>query len=296
MQLKHILWAVLVAAIWGVNFVVIRIGLDDFPPILLNALRFTLAGALFAWFIPRPKIPIVNIVAVGFTLGVAKFTLLFIGMDVGMPAGLSSLVLQSQAFFTMLLAAVILDERPKSAQLAGMAVAFAGLGTIALDLGQTSVGNAFIIVLGAAACWGAANILIKRSGAEDMLGLMVWASLAAAPPLMALSLVFEGPDRVMNALSAITFKGYGAVAYLAFAATLVGFGLWGRLLKIYPAGLVAPFSLLVPVFGLSSAALVLDETLSPLKIVGAGLVIIGLAVNAGLIKRLLKRFRPLPSQ
>ena len=286
MQPTHVLWAILVAAIWGFNFVVIRLGLDDFPPILLNALRFAVAGGLFAWFIPRPRIPIWRIVAVGWVLGGAKFTLLFIGMDAGMPAGLSSLVLQAQAFFTVMFAAVIFGERPKSIQLIGMAVAFAGLGAIALDLGQGAVASAFIIVLAAAACWGVANILIKGSGADDMLGLMVWASLAAAPLLIVLSWHFEGTDRMTQALTHLSYKGAGAVAYLAIAATLIGFALWGQLLKLYPAGRVAPFSLLVPVFGLSSAAIVLGESLSSMKILGAGLVIVGLAINAGLVQRL----------
>ena len=210
METKHILWAVLVAAIWGVNFTVIRLGLDDFPPILLNGLRFAVAGGLFAWFIPRPQIPVARIIAIGLTLGVAKFTLLFVGMDAGMPAGLSSLVLQAQAFFTVLFAAVLLDERPKAAQLTGMAVAFAGLGVIAMDLGQGAVITAFVIVLAASACWGLANIQIKRSGANDMLGLMVWASLAAALPLFALSWVFEGHDRILGALTLLSVKGIGA--------------------------------------------------------------------------------------
>ena len=286
MQPKHVLWAVLVAALWGINFVVIRLGLDDFPPILLNALRFAVAGGLFAWFVKRPAIPVINIIAVGLVLGVAKFTLLFIGMDAGMPAGLSSLVLQSQAFFTVLFAFTFLGERPKRAQLVGMTVAFMGLGVIGLDLGQMGVVSAFAIILAAAGCWGVANILIKRSGAEDMLGLMVWASLAAAPPLLLLSFAFEGPERMAASLGALSVKGVGAVLYLAFAATLVGFGLWGRLLRLYPAGMVAPFSLLVPVFGLSSAALILGETLTPLKVAGAVLVILGLGINAGLMRKL----------
>lgn len=290
MELRHILWAVFVAAIWGVNFVVIRLGLDDFPPILLNALRFAAVGCVFAWFIPRPKIPFSRIIAVGLVLGVAKFSLLFIGMDVGMPAGLSSLVLQAQAIFTVLFAAVILGERPKGMQLVGMAIAFVGLGVIGLDLSQGAVITAFVLVLGAAACWGMANILIKRSGADDMLALMVWASLVAAPPLFALSWYFEGGDQVTAALTQISLKGLGAVAYLAVAATLIGFGLWGRLLKLYPASQVAPFSLLVPVFGLSSAALILGETLTPLKVAGGVLVITGLVVNAGLLNKL-KRAR-----
>lgn len=222
MEPRHILWAVFVAAIWGVNFVVIRLGLDDFPPILLNALRFAAVGCVFAWFIPRPKIPFSRIIAVGLVLGVAKFSLLFIGMDVGMPAGLSSLVLQAQAIFTVLFAAVILGERPKRIQLVGMAIAFVGLSVIGLDLSQGAVITAFVLVLGAAACWGMANILIKRSGADDMLALMVWASLVAAPPLFLLSWFFEGGDQVTTALTQVSLKGLGAIAYLAVAATLIG--------------------------------------------------------------------------
>jgi len=285
METKHILWAVLVAAIWGVNFVVIRIGLDDFPPILLNALRFAATGVLFAWFIPRPNIPFAYVVGVGLVLGVAKFSLLFIGMDLGMPAGLASLVLQAQAFFTVIFAAIILQERPKLEQYLGIPIALAGLLLIALDLGQGGVVSAFMMVIAAAACWGVANIIIKKSHADSMLGLFVWALLVAAVPLFALSWMFEDTDKIVYALTHINLKGVATIGYLVVAATLIGFGLWGKLLKLYPASMVAPFSLLVPAFGLTSAAIVLGETLSLTKALGSALIIIGLVVNVGLWKR-----------
>ncbi|PCI38558.1 MAG: EamA family transporter [Rhodospirillaceae bacterium] len=285
METKHILWAVLVAAIWGVNFVVIRIGLDDFPPILLNALRFAATGVLFAWFIPRPNIPFAYVVGVGLVLGVAKFSLLFIGMDLGMPAGLASLVLQAQAFFTVIFAAIFLQERPKLEQYLGIPIALAGLLLIALDLGQGGVVSAFMMVIAAAACWGVANIIIKKSHADSMLGLFVWASLVAAVPLFALSWMFEDTDKIVYALTHINLKGVATIGYLVVASTLIGFGLWGKLLKLYPASMVAPFSLLVPAFGLTSAAIVLGESLSLTKATGSVLIIVGLVVNVGLWKR-----------
>ena len=285
MDTKHIIWAVLVAAIWGINFVVIRIGLDDFPPILLNALRFAATGVIFAWFIPRPNIHFGYVIGVGLVLGVAKFSLLFIGMDMGMPAGLASLVLQAQAFFTVIFAALFLQERPKLEQYLGMGIAFAGLVVISLDLGQAAVVSAFMMVIAAAACWGGANIIIKKSHADSMLGLFVWASLVAAIPLFTLSWVFEDTAKITYALTHINLKGIATITYLVIAATLIGFGLWGKLLKLYPASMVAPFSLLVPAFGLSSAALILDETLTPIKAIGSVLIVIGLMVNIGLWKR-----------
>lgn len=293
MELKHILWAVLVAAIWGVNFVVIRLGLDDFPPILLNALRFAVTGCVFAWFIPRPNVSIRYILGVGLILGVAKFTLLFLGMAQGIPAGLASLVLQAQAFFTVMLAALVLHEKPTGAQLSGMAIAFLGLALIAFDLGIGAKTVAFLMVIAAAACWGMANIVIKQSQADDMLGLVVWASLVAMLPLFALSWVFEDTDKIVYALTHYSLKGFGAIAYLAVGATLLGFGIWGKLLKLYPAGMVAPFSLLVPAFGMTAAAFVLGETLTPLKAAGSVLIVLGLIVNVGLIKlRANDRLRP----
>lgn len=285
METKHILWAVLVTAIWGVNFVVIRLGLDEFPPILLNALRFAATGLLFVWFVPRPNVSFKNIALISLVLYVGQFSFLFIGMKAGMPAGLTSLVLQSQAIFTVLIAISVLGERPNRSQIIGICIAFTGLAVIALDFGQSAALLAFLIVIVAAVCWSVGNILVKRSHADHMLGLMVWACLFAAPPLFLLSWMVEGSDQIVTALSQFSLKGLAVIAYMTVFSTLVGYGLWTQLLKLYPASLVAPFTLLVPAFGMTSAALILGETLSPLKGAGSLLIVLGLIVNTGLWRR-----------
>jgi O-acetylserine/cysteine efflux transporter len=275
----HVALAVLVAALWGLNFVVIEVGLDDFPPLLLSALRYLLAALPLLLLRGDPGVPWRWILAVGVGLGVVKFSLLFVGMDVGMPAGLASLVLQVQAFFTVGFAAVLLQERPRAAQAAGLALATAGLALVASGLDGIATPAGFALVLGAAAAWGIANVAIKAAAPPDPLRFMTWICVVPPLPLLALSLAFEGPGRVGDALAGIDLGGAAAVAYIAFVATTIGWAAWAYLLRAYSAGTVAPFSLLVPVFGIGFAALLLDEPLTTRTVVAAVLVVLGVLLT-----------------
>lgn len=281
MRPLHIALAVAVAAVWGFNFVMIKLGLRDFPPVLFSCLRFALAATplLFIGLRGGPPVPWRYIVGIGVSLGVVKFSLLFIGMDIGMPAGLSSLVLQSQAFFTALFAAALLGDRPGPRQVAGMAVAFGGIGVIALEMpaGDSLLGLGLVVA--AAACWGVSNIIMKKARAPDLFRLMLWVSLIPPLPLFLLSLGVEGPERIAAALTGLSAMGIAALVYIAAGATLFGFAAWGFLLRSHPASLVAPFSLLVPIFGMTSSALVLGESLTAVKLAGAALVFVGVALT-----------------
>ena len=280
MRARDVLVAVLIAAAWGFTFVVIKVGLRDFPPLLFSALRFAVAALPLLWLWRRgPPAPWRYIFGIGLALGVGMFSLLFIGIDVGLPAGLASLIAQTQAFFTALLAALLLGDRPTRRQLAGMALAAAGILVIARDIGGDGSLLGLVLVLGAALAWAVANILTKQARAGEPLRLMVWMSAVAVLPLLGLSWLFEGGDRVVAALLGMSWLGAGAVVFQSLIATLAAFGAWSFLLGRYPASLVAPFSLLVPVFGMSSTALLLGETISPAKLAGAALVMIGLAVT-----------------
>ncbi|WP_406264935.1 EamA family transporter [Actinacidiphila glaucinigra] len=280
MRPAHFALAVLVAAVWGVNFVVIEVGLGHFPPLLFCALRFLAAAVPAVFFVRRPGVPARRIVAVGLVLGVAKFGLLFIGMDQGMPAGLSSLVLQVQAVFTALLAVALLSERPGRLRTAGMGLAFAGIGVAAYDEGASGPIGAFVLVVAAAAFWGLSNVLTRRAAPPDALSWMVWVSLVPPLPLLALSLVVEGPAADVAALRGLDWSGAGAILYVAWITTVFGFGAWGFLLRTYDASAVAPFSLLVPVFGMTSAALLLDEGVGPLRWTAAVLLVGGVGVTS----------------
>ncbi|MFD3823998.1 EamA family transporter [Streptomyces sp. NPDC058625] len=278
MRPSHALLAVLVAAVWGVNFVVIEIGLDHFPPLLFSALRFLVAAVPAVFLVGRPKAAWKWIAGVGLALGVAKFGLVFVGMDAGMPAGLTSLVLQIQAVFTALFAFLLLGERPARVGLVGMAVALAGIGVAAVDEGTSGPLGAFALIIAAAACWGVSNVLTRRAAPDDALNFMIWVSTVPVLPLLALSLLLEGPSRDLEALDALDLPGAGALLFVAWGATVFGFGAWGWLLRRHPASTVAPFSLLVPVFGMSSAALFLGEPVSPLRWWAAVLLVGGVAL------------------
>jgi O-acetylserine/cysteine efflux transporter len=279
MRPLHIALAVLVAAVWGLNFVIIEVGLEDFPPLLLSSLRYLLASLPLLLIGGRAGVPWKWVLAVGGAIGVVKFSLLFVGMDVGMPAGLASLVLQVQAFFTVGFAVVLLGERPHAFVAAGLALATAGLALVASGLDGVATPAGFALVIGAAAAWGIGNVAIKRAAPADPLRFMTWICVVPPLPLLAMSLAFEGPARVGDALAGIDLGGIGAVAYIAFAATTLGWGLWAYLLRHYSAGTVAPFSLLVPVFGLGFAALLLGEPLGIRTVVAAVLVVSGVLLT-----------------
>jgi O-acetylserine/cysteine efflux transporter len=280
MKPRHITVAVMIAAIWGVNFVVIDVGLGSLPPLLFACLRFAAAAFPAVLFVRRPAIPWRWFALIGLPLGVGQFGLLFTGMHLGMPAGLSSLVLQAQAMFTAVFAAFMLRERPRRSQVAGIVVAFAGIAMIGMSLGEGSPLFAFVLCVAAAAMWGLANIGMRRARPPDAFAFMVWLSLVPPLPLLALSLLIEGPRADLHAVAHISAGGAGALFYIAYVSTLVGFGAWGWLLRRYDAGQVAMYSLLVPPFGMSSAALFLGERITPADILAAVLIVGGVALGS----------------
>ncbi|APU31297.1 acetylserine transporter [Ectopseudomonas alcaliphila JAB1] len=276
---KDLLLALLVIVVWGLNFVVIKVGLHGMPPMLMGALRFMLAAFPAILFVRRPQVPLRWMLAYGMTISLGQFAFLFYAMYVGMPAGLASLVLQSQAFFTLFFAALFLGERLRGSNLLGLLIAASGLVLIGLQGGQAMTLAGFALTIAAASMWALGNVVTRKLGKVNLVGLVVWGSLIPPLPFLALSLWLEGPELISQSLRTLSLDSLLVLAYLAFGATILGYGLWSRLLSRYPASQVAPFSLLVPVVGISSSALLLGERLGGLQMVGAALVMAGLLIN-----------------
>ncbi|MFI7617726.1 EamA family transporter [Nonomuraea terrae] len=281
MSPRHLALAVALAAAWGFNFVVMQAGLRHFPPLLYAGLRFAMAAFPALLLVGRPGVPWRWVAGVAATLGVGQFALLLVGMRAGMPAGLTSLVLQAQALFTVVFAVTLLGERLTARRVTGLAVAFGGLALVAYDFGVSGPVGAFVLCVAAAAAWGLGNVVQRRAAPPDSLRFMVWVSALSAPPLLVLSLALEG----VPVLSP-SWEGWLSLVYVAFVATLGGFGVWGFLLRRYDASTVAPYTLLVPVFGMSSAAFVTGEPLSWLKIVAAALIVSGVLYAGARPRRL----------
>jgi O-acetylserine/cysteine efflux transporter len=277
--LRAFLLALAVVAVWGTNFVVIRLGLDVLPPLLFAALRFACVVLPAVLFVPRPAVAWKDLAAYGLFIGVGQFALLFIAIDGWIAPGLASLVVQVQVVFTIGLAMRGSGERLAPVQYVALALAIAGVGIILANTDGTTTPLGVALVVGAALCWSLGNMVQRRVGRVDMLGFIVWSSLFAVPPLFALTLIFEGGPRVVAAVAGAGITAWAAVAWQAIGNTIFGYGAWGWLLVRYPAGSVAPMALLVPVFGMGSAALFLGELLPGWKLLAAGLIIGGLAVN-----------------
>ncbi|MDX3925957.1 MAG: EamA family transporter [Shinella sp.] len=269
---------VLVAFVWGFNFVVIALGLHDFPPLLFTALRFAVCS-LLVFFVPRPKMSWLQLIAVGVALGTLVFAFLFAGIHAGMPAGIASVIMQMQVFFTVMLSVIALGERPRLAS--WLAVIVGGTGVALLASERMILGGwpAFSMVLAGALSWGVANILLKTLPKANMLHLMIWMSLVPPLPLLALSSAIEGWSAIESALSKGSWSGIGAVLYTGLLSTVLAYAIWGSMLQRYQASTVAPFALLTPVFGLLSAQVVLHEHHSKLQGVASMLIVGALAIN-----------------
>lgn len=285
---RDLLLALLVVLVWGLNFVMIKWGVEEVPPLFLTALRYLCAALPMVFFVRRPQVKTKTLVVYGLAIGFAQFGLLFSAIKLGLPAGLASLIIQTQAFFTFALAVMFLGERLGVMQVLGASVAIIGIGVIAVERFEITALLPLAMVLVAAFFWGVGNIASKRAGQIDMLSFVVWGSLVPIVPLLALSVLIEGPQAIGAALGSFSPRSVGVVVFNGYAATLIGFGLWSYLLKRYPAGLIAPFSLLVPVFGIGFAVMLTGERITLLEVVGSGFVFAGLAINI-LGPRLLNR-------
>ncbi|WP_084360447.1 EamA family transporter [Hydrogenophaga palleronii] len=280
-----LLRALAVVLIWGLNFAVMKVGLQGIGPMLLGALRFAAAALPFLLFVKFPPLPWRYVVAYGLAQGLGQFGFLFLGLHLGMTVGMASVVMQTQAFFTLLLAVPVLGERARPSQVLGLLVALGGLLLIATAHGEgpgqmTLAG--FVLTLAAGFMWAVSNLvtrLANRVADYDPLPFIVWSSAVPVLPFLALALWMDGPQTVLQQVAGLRWPAVLSVLFLAWLATLLAYSLWTRLLKRHPAGRVTPFSLLVPVVGLWSAWMFFDEWPLLQQWLGTGAVLLGLVVN-----------------
>jgi O-acetylserine/cysteine efflux transporter len=274
-----------VVTMLGFSFVPIKVGLREMPPFALCGFRFFFAAIPLVFFVKRPRIPWPYVVGYGLAIGVFQFGLLFLGINLGMPAGLASLVIQIQVFFTIGLGIAFLGDRLQRHNLIGAAIATVGVALLAvhkLDAGVGTTLVGFLLVVGAAVAWSVGNIIAKRAAGAyhaDMFALVVWSSLVPPLPLALLSYAFEGGPAAWHAVASAGALTWACALFLAWGATLFGFGSWAGLMHRYPTALISPFALLIPVSGVVCTWLLLGETLAPLQMFGALLIFAGLFVN-----------------
>ena len=279
LPLSHVLLALGVVAVWGTNFVVIRIGLTHLPALAFAALRFAFAVFPAILFIRRPAAPWRHLALYGLLIGAGQFGLLFIALKGFIAPGLASLVVQSQVFFTIGLSMVMAGERVRAYQVVALALACVGLAVIAAHVDASTTPPGLALVLLAAACWASGNMVVKASGRVNVVAYVVWSSLFSVPPLVGLSLAFEGWDAVWAGLRAAGPETWAAVLWQSVGNSLFGYAAWGWLLARHPAASVTPLALLIPVFGLGASAVFLGEPMPAWKMLATGLVMVGLALG-----------------
>ncbi|WP_434587152.1 EamA family transporter [Streptomyces sp. A5-4] len=279
MKKQHILLAVLVTAIWGLNFSVIKIGLQSVDPLILAGIRFTLCALPAVFFLKRPQVPWRYTIGYGLVFGVGLWGVVNLGIKAGVSSGIASLVLQFSAFLTIVLGAVVFRESLSRFQYLGIAVALAGLFSITFITDGTVTMAGVVLVLLGAVSWSVANIILKKAAPKEMLAFMVWSSLFAPIPLFLLDLVVNGTTGYAELQHQIGWPAIWSILFQAYPNTVLGYAVWNWLLREYPVSTVAPLSLLVPVFGVLSSVLIFNEPLSPLKLVAGASIVSGLVIG-----------------
>ncbi|WP_336604011.1 EamA family transporter [Agromyces seonyuensis] len=281
MTVKDRLAALLVAVLWGVNFLAIDLGLQDTPPLVLVALRFVFVAFPLILFVQKPPVSWKVLIGIGLFQSAGQFGCLFTAMAMGLPTALAPVVLQIQMVFTILFAAILLGERPTRTQLVGAGIGVAGIVVVAVGRLQDAPG--FVALLPLLVCvagglsWGIGNVIARSAPAGGGLGIVVWSATVVPLPMLALSLLLDGPAVIGEAFTSLGWQTAVAVAYTAIAASLVGYSIWNRLLGKYPAAAVAPFTLLVPPVGILAAVLVLGEEPNALELIGSAVLVAGVA-------------------
>jgi O-acetylserine/cysteine efflux transporter len=269
--------AVIVAVIWGSAFVLSRIALNELSPELMTAVRFTIAAAP-CLVVSRPKVSWLTLISISSTLFLGQFLAQSYGMALGVPVGLTSVIVQSQALFTIALAAILFNERPSRMQTLGIAIAAAGLLMICGTVGYDFSVSAFAVLMLSPICFAAGNLLLRRAKGVPVFDLSAWLCLVAAVPLLALALVHDGVQPTWHALSHMSLPVLGCMLAIGLISTSIAYWLWNRLLHDYPAAQVVPFALLVPFVGSAASSIVFGETFGPLRLAGMLTVVGGIAV------------------
>ncbi|MGY4403447.1 EamA family transporter [Bradyrhizobium sp. USDA 3315] len=269
--------AVMVAVIWGLAFVASRIALDEFSPELMTTLRFAIA-ALPCLFLRKPGVSWPLLIAISSTLFLGQFLAQAFAIAHGVPVGLSSVIVQSQALFTIAFAALAFGEIPTRSQAIGIAIAALGLLMICGTVGYDFSVAAFAIIMICPISFAIGNLLLRQANGAPMFDLFAWLCLSAAVPLAVLTLITNGPQPTWHALTHMSLTGLVCMLCLGGISTSIAYWLWGRLLRDYPAAQVVPFALLVPFVGSAASSIVFGETFGPLRLAGMVTVIAGIAV------------------
>jgi O-acetylserine/cysteine efflux transporter len=279
MQKKHLVLAILVTLVWGVNFPITKLGLRSIDPFVLTGIRFALAAIPLVFFIKRPAIKFSYVAAYGFIFGLGMWGVINYGIQVGVSPGIASLIIQLSVFFTMGWGALLFKEKLRGAQLIGALLVLVGLaGIISTQQGEHAILGVLLIVLSAVA-WSVGNVIIKKSGVKEIFSFMVWASLFPPIPLFFIAWLMQGAAPFENLHSSLDFTAVLSIVFQVYLATHFAYWGWNSLLKLYPVSTVAPLSLLIPVFGIGSSMLIIGEHISTPNLISIAIIIMGLAVG-----------------
>lgn len=279
MPISHLFLALLVILIWGCNFIFIKFALNEISPLLLCTARFFLACFPAIFFIKPPAVPFRLIVLWGFVTFGMQFAFVFMGIKAGMTPGLAALLIQTQVFFSIFFAMLLLKEIPTFWQIAGALVSFCGIGIVALHFDQTASFSGFLLIIAGAASWGFGNLITKKMGQVNMIALVVWGSLVACIPFLLLTLFFEGSHSIISSLNHLSGLGLASILYIVYGSTWIGYAAWNWLISRYTITSIVPLTLLVPVIAMLSSAIVFNEPFQTWKLCAGLLVLGGLFIN-----------------
>ncbi|SBT17672.1 putative amino-acid metabolite efflux pump [Marinomonas gallaica] len=270
---------VLLMALWGFNFSVIKLGVNNIDPFLLTALRFSLAVLPLIFFVRRPNVPWRYLMTYGLTFGVGVWGLTTLSVGAGLSGGLASLLLDMSVISSLLVGRYLLKEHVTVSKVLGSLLALLGLGLIIWHQDGTVTPLGLALVLSASVFWSINGLIVKRSGTREVFAFNIWGMAFAPIPLLLLALIVSGPSSVMQSIADINGSVLFSAAFQAYPTTLLGYWFWNKMIVKYSVSSVAPMTLLVPVFALIGGYLFFGESLDVVQAIAAVVILLGVAVS-----------------
>ncbi len=210
---------------------------------------------------------------------VGQFIPMFLAIYNGMSPGLSSILLQTQVILTTIWSVVFFKSRLNKLNILGLTISSLGLAWIVAQSGPGSMLVGYVLILIAAFSVSVGNMFLKTAPDENLLSMICWSIMLAIPPLLLTTYIIEGFDLIGSQIEQITLASAVSILFTSYISSPVGFVIWAWLMRLYSPAAVSPFTLLVPVFGMGSCALILKENFTIYNILASGLIILGLIVN-----------------
>ena len=274
MSPKQILLALIVPITWGLGFTLAKIGLEQFPTLLIMSIRFGIAGLILVWFTKPPWGHMREIFMVALIGSTIQYGLTYNGLK-GIDASTGAILVQLEGPILALMGVFLLKEKLGLTRALGMGLAVVGVIIIAGEPRLDGQLDSVLLLIVGSAVWAIAQIMVSRLKGISGITILAWVAIMATPQMFVASLVIE--DGQWLAITTASLVDWSIILYLALIMTVLGYSVWYHLLSSVDVSKVSPFLMLLPITSIIAGMVLLDETFTSSMAIGGLLIMTGVA-------------------